>query len=163
MKRYETIVILDPDISDEDRAPVFERISDTIDKGDGFLVSFDHWGTRKLAYEIKKKPRGHYTRIDYCGTGVIVDEIERFFRIDDRVMKYLTVMFDENADVEKIKEGIARAESEKEKTEAVTAEEGAVVDDAPPADTVEADEKTDTDAAVETDSDDDEAQSRKED
>ncbi len=136
MRRYETIIILDPDISAEERTPVFDRISDTIAQGNGFLVMLDDWGNRKLAYEIKKKVRGHYTRFDFCGTGAIVDEIERFCRIDDRMMKYLTVMIDENADVEKIKEDIARAESEKNKAEAEKAEKTDAAEDKPPADPV---------------------------
>jgi small subunit ribosomal protein S6 len=171
MRRYETIVILDPDISEEERAPVFDRISDTIAQGNGFLVLFDEWGTRKLAYEIKKKPRGHYTRIDYCGTGIIVDEIERFFRIDDRVMKYLTVLLDENADVDQLKEDIARAESEKNKTAAEKAEEAKKVEekdaaaDKPPADTVEteAKEPAEPDQAVTTESETEDTETSKED
>ena len=45
----------------------------------------------------------------------MVDEIERFFRIDDRVLKYMTVLLDKNADIEKIKEEVAAAESKAEK------------------------------------------------
>lgn len=148
MRRYETIVILDPDISEDGRAPVFDRISDTISQGNGFLVLRDDWGNRKLAYEIKKKPRGFYSRFDFCGTGTIVDEIERFCRIDDRVMKYLTVLIDEAADVDKIKEEAERAESEKKKAElakAQTAEETPPSD--VPADVPEAKPETPTQAA----------------
>jgi small subunit ribosomal protein S6 len=148
MRRYETIIILDPDISEDGRAPVFDRISDTISQGNGFLVLRDDWGNRKLAYEIKKKPRGFYTRFDFCGTGTIVDEIERFCRIDDRVMKYLTVLIDEAADVDKIKEEAERAESEKKKAElakAQTAEETPPSD--VPADVPEAKPETPTPAA----------------
>jgi small subunit ribosomal protein S6 len=122
MRRYETIVILDPDISEDGRAPVFDRIGDTISQGNGFLVLRDDWGNRKLAYEIKKKPRGFYTRFDFCGTGTIVDEIERFCRIDDRVMKYLTVLIDEAANVDKLKEEAERAESEKKNAEIAKAQ-----------------------------------------
>ncbi|MGB7919568.1 MAG: 30S ribosomal protein S6 [Desulfobacterales bacterium] len=148
MRRYETIVILDPDISEDGRAPVFDRIGDTISQGNGFLVLRDDWGNRKLAYEIKKKPRGFYTRFDFCGTGTIVDEIERFCRIDDRVMKYLTVLIDEAADVDKIKEEAERAENEKKKAElakAQTAEETPPSD--VPADGPEAKPETPTPAA----------------
>jgi small subunit ribosomal protein S6 len=148
MRRYETIIILDPDISEDGRAPVFDRISDTISQGNGFLVLRDDWGNRKLAYEIKKKPRGFYTRFDFCGTGTIVDEIERFCRIDDRVMKYLTVLIDEAADVDKIKEEAERAESEKKKAElakAQTAEETPPSD--VPADVPEEKPETSTQAA----------------
>jgi len=165
MRRYETIVILDPDISEEERAPVFNRVSDTIAQGNGFLVNLDEWGNRKLAYEIKKKPRGHYTRIDFCGSGVIVDEIERFFRIDDRVMKYLTVLQDENVDVERIKEDIARQESEKNKTEAEKTEEKDAAAAEPPADTVEAEapEQAESEEAVTTESESNSTEKKKED
>ena len=47
----------------------------------GFLVGIDEWGVKKLAYAIKKRPRGFYARIDFCGHGDLVGEIERFFRI----------------------------------------------------------------------------------
>jgi small subunit ribosomal protein S6 len=60
-----------------------------------------------MAYEIKKRVRGHYTRLDYCAPGSVVDEMERQFRIDDRVLKYLTVMTDEDPDVERIQAEMA--------------------------------------------------------
>ncbi|HEA68393.1 MAG TPA: 30S ribosomal protein S6 [Desulfobacterales bacterium] len=110
MNRYETFIISDPDISDEKRASLFERINQLIPKENGFMVAFDEWGIKKLAYEIKKKIRGHYVRLDYCGTGTLVNEIERFSRIDDRVMKYMTVLLEKEADIDRIKEEIAKAE-----------------------------------------------------
>jgi small subunit ribosomal protein S6 len=111
MRRYETIIIIDPDLSAEKREPVLERVKDVIAQQGGYLAFIDDWGTRKLAYEIKKKERGYYVRFDFCGTGAVVDEIERFFRIDDRVLKYMTVLLDKIADIEKIKEEVAAAES----------------------------------------------------
>ena len=113
MRRYETIFIVDPDISDEERAPLFEKITELIPQQDGLLVEFDEWGTKKLAYEIKKKIRGHYIRLDYCGTGPLVDEIERLFKIDERILKYMTVLLDKNIELDKIKEEIAAKEAEK--------------------------------------------------
>lgn len=121
MRRYETIAIIDPDLSDEDRAGVLERTTDIIPKEGGFLVMLDEWGNKKLAYEIKKKVRGYYVRIDFCGVGSLVDEMERFFRIDDRVLKFMTVLLEKDADIENIKEEMAIAKSEAEakaKTEA---------------------------------------------
>lgn len=112
MNRYETFIISDPDISDEKRASLFERINQLIPKENGFMVAFDEWGIKKLAYEIKKKIRGHYVRLDYCGTGTLVNEIERFSRIDDRVLKYMTVLLEKEADIDRLKEEIAKAEAE---------------------------------------------------
>jgi small subunit ribosomal protein S6 len=107
MRRYETIIITDPDLSTEQREPIFKRVEDVISQENGYLALTDDWGARKLAYEIKKKQRGYYTRFDFCGTAAAVDEMERFFRIDDRVLKYMTVLLDKAADIEKIKEEIA--------------------------------------------------------
>ena len=111
MRRYETFIIIDPDLSDEERSPIFEKVKDLIQQEKCLLVMLDEWGSRRLAYEIKKKSRGYYVRLDYCGTGKFVDEMERFFRIDDRVMKYMTVLLDKYADIELIKEEIAKAEA----------------------------------------------------
>jgi small subunit ribosomal protein S6 len=111
MRRYETIVIVDPDLGEDARTSLFARIKEIIPQQEGVFINEDLWGTKKLAYEIKKKQRGFYVRFDYCGMGPVVDEIERFFRIDDRVLKYLTVLLDEEADPESILAGMATEES----------------------------------------------------
>jgi small subunit ribosomal protein S6 len=114
MRRYETIIIIDPDVREDTRSEFIERVNEIITQHGGFLIELDDWGQRRMAYEIKKKLRGHYTRIDYCGDGTLVDEIERTFRIDDRVIKYMTVLLDKEADVDAIKETIEMEKSKKE-------------------------------------------------
>jgi len=116
MRRYETIVIIDPDLSNEQRLPVFDKLKGLIIQHGGFLVIVDEWGDKRFAYEIKKKSRGYYVRLDFCGTGALVNEIERFLRIDDSVLKYMTVLLDKDADVERIKKQMAEAEASKEQT-----------------------------------------------
>ena len=120
MRRYETIVIVDPDLGDDDRTSLFGRIKEIIPQQQGVFINEDLWGTKKLAYEIKKRPRGYYARFDYCGMGPVVDEIERFFRIDDRVLKYLTVQLAEEADPEAILAEMAAADSTDESATAET-------------------------------------------
>ena len=150
MRRYETIVILDSDISEEERAPVFERVTSLFPQYDGFLVGIDEWGTRKLAYEIKKKPRGFYALIDFCGHGDLVGEMERYFRIDDRILKYMTVLIEENADVDRIKEEIAEKERKAAAAEAEAAQaaEAKAAQDAEAA-AAESAPETETDSATE--------------
>jgi small subunit ribosomal protein S6 len=114
MRRYESIVIIDPDLSAENREPFVEKVKDVITQQGGYLAFVDEWGEKKLAYEIKKKERGYYVRFDLCGNGALVDEMERFFRIDDRVMKYMTVLLEKQADIETIKQEITEAESKTE-------------------------------------------------
>jgi small subunit ribosomal protein S6 len=112
MRRYETIIIMDPDLPPEKQEPVLKRVEETIAQQDGYLALIDDWGTKKLAYAIKKKERGHYIRFDFCGTGALVNEMERFFRIDDSILKYMTVLLDKKVDIEKIKEEVAARASQ---------------------------------------------------
>ena len=139
MKRYETFIIVDPDVSDEDRNQFLERLKEVISDRQGTLVLVDEWGSRKLAYEIKKKPRGYYVRLDYCGTGALVDELERLFRIDDRIMKYMTVLLSDWVDMEQIQEEIAKAEAEA--AQAAAQKKDSVTPDAPKTATEEKPEK----------------------
>ncbi len=112
MRRYETFIILDPDLSVELRVPVIERVKEIMAQMGGFLVRTDEWGSRKLAYAIGKKERGFYVRFDFCGSGPMVSEIERFCRIDERVLKHMTVLLDALPNIERIKEEMAKAEAE---------------------------------------------------
>jgi small subunit ribosomal protein S6 len=125
MKRYETIVIIDPDLSKEAETPIFDRLNDLIPQYKGFLIETDDWGTKKLAYDIKKKNRGHYVRFDFCGDGVLIQEMERFFRIDDKVMKFMTVLLDDNIDLDVIKADLAEKAAAAEQAAAEKAGESA--------------------------------------
>ncbi len=127
MRRYETFLIIDPDLSQDQRKPLISKVEELITQMDGFLVLTDDWGDRKLAYNIKKKGRGYYVRFDYCGLASLVNEIERFFRIDDRALKYMTVLLSEDPDLEKIKEEKAATETAAARETAAAAETAAAV------------------------------------
>ena len=122
MKRYETIVIVDPDLPKEAETPLFERINDLIPQYNGVLIETDDWGTKRLAYEIKSKNRGHYVRIDFCGDGALVQEMERFFRIDDKVLKFMTVLLSPDADPDAIRAELDEKAAKKEQAAAESAE-----------------------------------------
>ena len=115
MRRYEIILIMDPDLSDKDRDSLLEKFKETIQQHEGTFLKIEDWGQRRLAYEIKKKSRGYYTLIDLCGAGPLVNALEHLFRIDDKVLKFMTVLLDKEVNVEEAKEEIAREEAEKEK------------------------------------------------
>ena len=139
MRRYETFVIIDPDLSQEQREPLIGRVEELITQMDGFRVKTDDWGEKKLAYDIKKKGRGYYVRFDYCGLAPLVNEIERFFRIDDRALKYMTVLLNRDVDLEKIKEEKAAREAavaESAAAESAAAENPGDPDNAPEEDQI---------------------------
>lgn len=126
MRRYETIAIVDPDVSPDGRVVLFDRCQEIINQQNGRLLESDEWGSRKLAYEIKRKSRGFYVRFDYCGGGEVVHELERFFRIDDRVLKFLTVLLEEAFDLQKFEEATQKTQETGESEEETATEESAV-------------------------------------
>lgn len=91
MRRYETIVILRPNAGEEEIKRVIETTTQIIKDEKGSIIEENKWGMKKLAYLIKKESLGYYVYIDYAGTPAAVSEIERKFRIDDVVLKYMTI------------------------------------------------------------------------
>ncbi|MGB9698845.1 MAG: 30S ribosomal protein S6 [Thermodesulfobacteriota bacterium] len=91
MRRYETIFITLPDLPEEDQAALQEKIRSLISARKGEIINLEDWGIKKLGYEIRKNKNGRYYFLDYRATPDLVREIERNFRLNDRVLKYLTV------------------------------------------------------------------------
>jgi len=98
-RRYETIFIIHADIPDEELVALINRYSAIITGRKGILVKIEKWGKRKLAYEIKNQLRGYYVLFDFAGQTDIVNELERNFKIDDKILKYMTVKKDDVADL----------------------------------------------------------------
>ena len=117
MRRYETVFIVNPELSEEQRQPLFDKLKGLVSEDHGMLVKFDEWGHKGLAYEIKKNPRGYYVLMEFCGDGALVKEIERNMRLDDRVLKYMTVLKDKTVDVEAVKGEIEAAREQESKPE----------------------------------------------
>lgn len=95
MRRYETIAILKPSLGEDDLKAVIDRSTGIIEGFGGSIVKLDRWGLKKLAYLIGKEQQGFYLYIQYAGVPAAVSELERIYRIDDRVMKFLTVKLQE--------------------------------------------------------------------
>lgn len=104
MKKYETVFISDPDMSDQAREELLERVKGIIDREKGILLNVDEWGLKKLSYEIKKKLRGYYVCLTYGGTGELVTELERNFRLSDFIMKFMTILITEHVTEESLKQ-----------------------------------------------------------
>ncbi len=120
MRRYETISIVRPNLSEEEIKAIIDRFNDNVEKAGGAIINLDRWGLKRLAYPIRKEAQGYYVYTEYAGTPEAVAENERLFRIDDKVLKYLTVKLADTCDPEAAKAEAAQkasAEAEKEKTE----------------------------------------------
>ncbi|OIP40858.1 MAG: 30S ribosomal protein S6 [Deltaproteobacteria bacterium CG2_30_63_29] len=112
-REYETIFILRPDLLEEDRTKVIERVQGTIEKLGGAILKTEDWGKRKLAYNIKKNSHGIYFYYQYLGFNDLVTELERNFRILEPVLKYLTIKLDEVDREARIAEAAQQVEEDK--------------------------------------------------
>lgn len=95
MRRYETIAILKPSLGEDDLKSIIDRSTGIIEGFEGSIIKLDRWGLKKLAYPIGKEQQGHYLYLQYAGVPAAVSELERIYRIEDRVMKFLTVKLQE--------------------------------------------------------------------
>ena len=91
MRTYETVFILDPDLSEDDSETSIKRVQTVIEGQKGKVVLMDRWGKRKLAYRVKKKLKGNYVRVVYYGEPKSVAILERNLRIMEEVLKFLTI------------------------------------------------------------------------
>ena len=98
LREYETIYILRPDIDADSADRVAHRVSDVVEREHGKLVKFEAWGRRKLAYEVNKQRKGVYVYVKYLGKGGLVHELERNLRLQDVVLKHLTVQVRDDVD-----------------------------------------------------------------
>ena len=91
MRTYETVFILDPDLTEDDTEKAITRVQTVLEGQKGKVVLMDRWGKRKLAYRVKKKLKGNYVRVVYYGDPKIVAILERNLRIMEEALKFLTI------------------------------------------------------------------------
>jgi small subunit ribosomal protein S6 len=87
MRKYEVMVIMDPDTDERTIQPTLEQFLTVITKGGGTVDSLDVWGRRRLAYEIQKKPEGIYAVINLTADPADVKELDRQFSINESIMR----------------------------------------------------------------------------
>jgi small subunit ribosomal protein S6 len=128
MRRYEQVCILRPSLSEEEITRIIDTAAQLIQEDEGSVIFLNKWGMRKLAYPIKKESQGYYVLCDFAASPAVVAEIERKFRIDDAVLKYLTVKISDAISGEEIETARSEAEAraivpESEEEPAAAAEE----------------------------------------
>jgi small subunit ribosomal protein S6 len=86
---YEILLLLHPELSDEQQEESVARAREVIEKGGGTVDRHDIWGKRKLAYEIDKKGEGSYHLLLFTASPETLDELSRVLKIDDTVMRHM--------------------------------------------------------------------------
>ncbi len=98
MPFYESVFIARQDISNTQVEALADAFSEIIEKGGGSVSSKEQWGLRNLAYKIKKNRKGHYTMFNIDAPSAAILEMERNMRINEDVLRYLTVRVDKLSD-----------------------------------------------------------------
>lgn len=91
VRLYETTFILKPDLEEEVRDELVERIQKIITDNQGEIVETEIWGNKNLAYEINDYRTGFYTLISFKGEAEVVEELERNYKIIDNVLRSLVI------------------------------------------------------------------------
>lgn len=101
--RYETLVVGVPTLTEDESAAIVTGLEGTIAEGKGELIRTEPWGKKRLAYRIQKFDEGYYTLLFYEAEPSVVHELERRIRLNESLIRFLTVKVD-------WEEKVARAE-----------------------------------------------------
>jgi len=107
LRRYETVMIVPVDLSDDEITGLIDRYRSIITNHKGMVLKVEKWGKRKLAYEIRKHNKGFYMLIDFAGQSATVVELERNLKIDDKILKFMTVKKDDHVILEDLERELA--------------------------------------------------------
>ncbi len=100
LHEYELTLIVRADLDDATIEGLVEKIEAVVADTDGHILLRDDWGKRKLAYPIQKQLKGHYFLISFLSAAPAIDELERRIRIEDKIVRFLTVRVADAVDVE---------------------------------------------------------------
>jgi len=95
VQKYECVFILRADLPEAEMATRVEKIGAIVAAHEGEITLQDHWGVRKLAYEIEHQNKGDYMLLRFRCQGTAVAEIDKLLRLDDRVLRHLVVVDEE--------------------------------------------------------------------
>lgn len=100
---YETTFVATPELSDPDHKAFVDKFLAIIKDNGGEITNVEQWGLRKLAYPINAKFNGFYTFVEFTAFGELIEKLEKEFRYDERVIRFLTVKLDKHATAYNIK------------------------------------------------------------
>ena len=96
MRTYEALYIVNPELEDDDIQTVAKETEALVVKHEGAIVRSEVWGRRKLAYTVKKHSEGAYILLRFQATPEFIRRLEGYFKLNERVIRYLVVHFDDH-------------------------------------------------------------------
>jgi small subunit ribosomal protein S6 len=95
MRIYEELFIIKPDTPEEEADQYVEQLQTQLTAAGATIDKVEKWGKRRLAYRIEKYREGSYVLLQFTGNADLVKELERRLRVQDMVLKFITVRIDE--------------------------------------------------------------------
>lgn len=97
-RRYETLMIFDPELGTEATEDHVNRARDFITQESGRILKSERWGLRDMAFELKGRSRGYYLLLEYAGPAQAARELDRRLNLMDTVIKFQTIKLAEDVD-----------------------------------------------------------------
>lgn len=91
MRKYETLMVLNPELPEAQTRETIDRVKRLIESNGGRDTKVHEWGVRELAYPIRKFNRGCYVLAEYAAAPPVVNELGRTLKIADEVLRFVTV------------------------------------------------------------------------
>jgi small subunit ribosomal protein S6 len=91
MAFYESIFIARQELGDKELEKTIDNFKKILENNNANLVDTESWGLRNLAYKIEKNKKGHYMVLKIDGNGDAIQELERNMRIDENIIRYLSL------------------------------------------------------------------------
>jgi small subunit ribosomal protein S6 len=109
---YESAVLINAALEEDQIQSLISRIKELISSNDGEITDIEDWGRKRLAYMIKKSKIGYYIIFQFNAYPQIISTLEKFYKLDENILRYLTIKLTKNAleQMEKIK-ALALAEA----------------------------------------------------
>jgi small subunit ribosomal protein S6 len=121
MRHYELLFVLRPTLTEEEAKAKVDFIKEVLDKNGAEISARQDLGIRKLAYSVKKFERGNYTVFYFKAPAAAISEIERIIRINEEIIKFLTVKYENKKEVAYWEKSVATVANKAKKTEEAAA------------------------------------------
>jgi small subunit ribosomal protein S6 len=151
MRHYENLVIVKPTLTAEEIQASVSAIEEIITSNGGEIATTSAMGMRKLAYPINKNERGYYHVVYYSVAPSAISEIERRFRINEELLRFVTIKYDTNREIAAWNKMVEKAQKATIAKEAASAiKEAPAKEEAPVAETAPVAEETPVEVATST-------------
>ncbi|MCX7876926.1 MAG: 30S ribosomal protein S6 [Melioribacteraceae bacterium] len=96
-RTYESVVLINAALEDDQIEVILNKIQETITNHGGSIIEVDKWGRKRLAYPIRKTKSGYYAIFRFTATPDLISTLERNYRLEENIYRYLTIVLDKFA------------------------------------------------------------------